>query len=308
VRVVFFGTPEFAVPSLAALLDGGLEVPLVVTQPDRPVGRHAEVPGSPVARLAALRGIRTVKPQKLRGNAAFLEELAAAQPDAAAVVAYGHILPRQVLELPRKGCVNVHASLLPKYRGASPVQAALLAGDHVTGVVTMQVEEELDAGPIYLEKRVAIEPGENAGELSERLAREGAVLLVETMRRLNAGDLASRPQTGEPSFCRTIRREDGRIDWALRAEEIERRLRAYTPWPGVFTFLGHERVKVLDGRSAQGESGRQPGALFVRGGAALAAAGDGTALLLSRLQRAGKKPVTGEEFLRGLPSVPARFA
>jgi methionyl-tRNA formyltransferase len=202
----------------------------------------------------------------------------------------------------------VHASLLPKYRGASPVQAALLAGDTVTGVVTMRVEEELDAGPIYLERRVAIEPGENAGELSERLAREGALLLVETMRRLNAGDLASRPQTGEPSFCRTIRREDGRIDWTLRAEEIERRLRAYTPWPGVFTFLGHERVKVLDARAVPGESGRVPGAFFTKGGAALAAAGGDSALLLARLQRAGKKPVTGEEFLRGLPSVPARFA
>ncbi|MGH9399749.1 MAG: methionyl-tRNA formyltransferase [Thermoanaerobaculia bacterium] len=306
-KVVFFGTPEFAVPSLAALLDGGLEVPLVVTQPDRPVGRHAEVPGSPVAQLAALRGIRTVKPEKLRGNAAFLEELCAAQPDAAAVVAYGQILPREVLELPRLQCVNVHASLLPRYRGASPVQAALLAGDRVTGVVTMRIEEELDAGPIYLERRVAIEPGENAGELSERLAREGALLLVETLRRLNAGDLAPRPQAGEPSFCRTIRREDGRIDWTLRADEIERRLRAYTPWPGVFTFLGRERIKLLDAEPGPAQDGRPPGTLFQRAGVALAAAGEGTALRLTRLQRAGKRPVTGEEFLRGLPSIPARF-
>ena len=306
-RVAFFGTPEFAVPSLAALLDGGIEVPLVVTRADKPVGRHADVHASPVGQLAALRGIRTVKPEKIRGNAAFLEELRAARPDAAAVVAYGRILPPEVLELPRLRCVNVHASLLPKYRGASPIQAALLAGDRVTGVVTMRVEEELDAGAIYLERRVSIETGENAGELSERLAREGASLLYETMRRLNAGDLAARPQAGEPSFCRPIRREDGHIDWTLRAEEIERRLRAYTPWPGVFTFLGRERIKLLDAAVVPCPEAKAPGALFENAGAVLAAAGEGTALRLIRLQRAGKKPVNGGEFLRGVSALPARF-
>src|SRR5262249_32735611 len=141
VRVVFFGTPEFAVPALAALLDGGFEVPLVVTRPDRPVGRHAAVQASPVAVLAGLRGIPVSKPEAVRGNAGFLVELTGARPDAAAVVAYGRILPADVLAAPRAGCVNVHASLLPKYRGASPIQAALLAGDRVTGVVTMRMEE-----------------------------------------------------------------------------------------------------------------------------------------------------------------------
>jgi methionyl-tRNA formyltransferase len=295
------------VPSLAALLDGGIEVPLVVTRADKPVGRHAAVQASPIGQLAALRGIRTVKPEKVRGSDLFVKELRAAQPDAAAVVAYGRILPPEVLEVPRLGCVNVHASLLPKYRGASPIQAALLAGDRVTGVVTMRVEEELDAGAIYLERRVSIEAGENAGELSERLAREGASLLVETMRRLQAGDLAARPQAGEPSFCRPIRREDGRIDWTLRAEEIERRLRAYTPWPGVFTFLGRERVKLLDAAAAPGLDAMAPGSLFESGGSALAAAGEGTALRLIRLQRAGKRPVVGGEFLRGVSALPARF-
>ncbi len=307
-RVIFFGTPEFAVPSLAALLDGGLEVPLVVTQPDKPMGRHAEVHASPVARLAALRGIRTARPERLRGNANFLGELKTARPDAAAVVAYGRILPAEVIELPRWGCVNVHASLLPKYRGASPIQAALLAGDRVTGVVTMRIEEELDAGPIYLEKRVAIEPGENAGALSERLAREGAALLVETLRRLNAGDVKPRPQVGEPTYCRPIRREDGRIDWTLSAEEIERRLAAYTPWPGVFAFLGRERIKILEAQRAPGAEGRPPGTLFSGGGSALVAAGEGTGLRLLRVQRAGKKPVSGDEFLRGLPTLPAQLA
>ena len=187
-------------PSLAALLDGGIEVP-VVTRADKPVGRHAAVQASPIGQLAALRGIPTVKPEKVRGDAGFLAQLRSAEPDAAAVVAYGRMLPPEVLEVPRLGCVNVHASLLPRYRGASPIQAALLAGDRVTGVVTMRIEEELDAGPIYLERRVAIENRENAGDLSERLAREGASLLYETLRRLNAGDLAARPQAGEPSFA-----------------------------------------------------------------------------------------------------------
>jgi len=307
VRIAFFGTPEFAVPALAALLDSGFEVPLVVTRPDRPVGRHAAVAASPIAALAALRGLPVSKPETVRGNAAFLAALAAARLDAAAVVAYGRILPGEGLAAPRAGCVNVHASLLPKYRGASPIQAALLAGDRVTGVVTMRMEEELDAGPIYLERRVAIEPGENAGRLSERLAREGAALLVETMRRLGAGDLRARPQTGEASFCRPIRREDGRIDWALPADAIERRLAAYTPWPGVFTFLGRERVKLLEARQAEAPDSRPPGTVLSSGGSALVAAGEGTALRLVRVQRAGKKAISGEEFLRGLPALPARF-
>lgn len=293
--------------SLAALLDGGIEVPLVVTRADKPVGRHAAAQASPVAQLAALRGIRTAKPEKIRGDAGFLEDLRSVRPDAAAVVAYGRLLPPEILEVPRLGCVNVHASLLPRYRGASPIQAALLAGDRVTGVVTMRVEEELDAGAIYLERRVSIEPAENAGDLSERLGREGAALLVETMRRLHAGDLEARPQVGEPSFCRPIRREDGRIEWTRRAEEIERQLRAYTPWPGLFTFLGPERIKVLDGAAETAPEAIKPGTLFENAGAVFAAAGQDTALRLIRLQRAGKKPIAGGDFLRGVASLPARF-
>jgi methionyl-tRNA formyltransferase len=281
-------------------------VPLVVTQPDKPVGRHAEVRPSPIAALATLRGIPIARPEKIRGNEVLVSDMSATRPDAAAVVAYGRLLPREVLELPRFGCVNVHASLLPRHRGASPVQAAILAGDRVTGVVTMRIEEQLDAGPIYLERRVTIEPRENAGHLSERLAREGAILLVETLRRLGSGDLKARPQAGEPTFCKPIRRDDGRIEWDLPAEEIERRLRAFTPWPGVFAFLGKERIKVLDAESVPDGSAEAPGTLLARAGAAVAVAGQGSALRLLRVQRAGRKPVSGQEFLRGL-ALPARF-
>ena len=305
-RVAFFGTPEFAVPSLAALLEAGLSVPLVLTQPDRPAGRHAQVRPSPVAVLASARGIPMEKPQRVRGDAALLRRLEEARLDAIAVVAYGRILPPEILRLPRLGCINVHASLLPKYRGASPVQAAILAGDAETGVVTMKIEEGLDTGPVYLERRCAIGEKETAGELSARLAALGSGLLVETLRGVAEGGLAARRQEGEPSFCRPIRREDGEADWRLPAAALLRRLRAFTPWPGLFTFLGAERIKILDAEEASSAGAESPGTLRLEGAEPIAAAGEGSALRLLRLQRAGRNPVSGAEFGRGL-SLPGRF-
>jgi methionyl-tRNA formyltransferase len=303
---VFFGTPEFAVPSLAALLEAGIPVPLVVTQPDRPVGRHAEVRPSAVGAYAAERGLEVEKPERLRDNGALRDRLREARPDAIAVVAYGKLLPADLLSLPRLGCVNVHASLLPRHRGASPVQAAILAGDRETGVVTMKMEEGLDTGPLYLERRTEIGEHETAGELSEKLAREGGELLVETLRRLDEGALVARPQTGEPTVCRIIRREDGAVDWGLDAGEIARRLRAFTPWPGIYTFLGGERVKILGAHPDSGGSPQEPGTVAFEGGRLVVAAGNRTALVLDRLQRAGRSPVTGAEFARAA-SLPIRF-
>jgi len=305
-RAVFFGTPEFAVPSLAAMLDAGVEVPLVVTQPDRPAGRHATPRPSPVALLAESRGIAVARPERLRGNQEILERIRRIAPDAGVVVAYGMLLPNALLDLPRLSFVNVHASLLPRYRGASPVQAAILAGDSETGVVTMKIVEELDAGPVYLERRVPIGQTEDAGSLSSRLAAAGAEVLIETLRGLEAGTLRARPQTGEPSFCRPIRREQGEVDWALPAAALERRLRAYTPWPGLHTFLGNERVKIVG--AGVGESGRRepPGTFWTEGGKLLAAAGEGTALELRVLQRAGRRPVSGADFALAA-RLPGRF-
>ena len=208
-RAVFFGTPDFAVPSLTALLDAGVEVPLAVTQPDRPVGRHAEPLPSSVARAAEARGIAVEKPERLRGNDELLQRIGDIAPDVGVVVAYGKLLPNSLLDLPRLSFVNVHASLLPKYRGASPIQAAILAGDRETGVVTMRVVEELDAGPIYRQRRVSIGEREGADSLTRRLAAAGGEILVETLRGLAAGSLAASPQKGEPSFCKPVRREDG---------------------------------------------------------------------------------------------------
>ena len=301
-RVVFFGTPRFAVPSLEALVDAGFDVPLVVSQPDRPVGRSGRPRPSPVAGIARERGILTEKPERLKGNDPFFGRLAAVRPDAIAVVAYGKLLPDAVLELPRLGCVNVHASLLPKYRGASPISAAILAGDRETGVVTMRIVPELDAGPIYLERSIGIAERDDAAALSERLAWEGAELLVETLRGLEAGTITARPQRGEPTFTRPLTREHGRVDWGKTAQEIERRLRAFAPWPGLHTFLDGERIKLLDlDVAVDADRGKEPGAIWSDGEGAKVAAGGGTAVRLLSAQRAGGKPVSGAELVRQIP-------
>jgi methionyl-tRNA formyltransferase len=307
-RVVFFGTPRFAVSSLEALLDAGFEVPLVVTRPDRPVGRSGRPRPSAVGELAALRGLPVDKPERLRDNSAFFQRLAGIRPEAIAVVAYGKLLPSEVLALPRFGCVNVHASLLPRHRGASPIPAAILAGDRETGVVTMRIVPELDAGPIYLERRTPIGPEEDAETLSGRLARLGGELLVETLSGLEKGGLTPRPQDGVPTFARPISRDDARVDWTRPADEIARRLRAFTPWPGLHTFLDGERIKLLDLEVAEPSGpGREPGTTWADEKGAKVAAGDGTALSLVTVQREGRKPVSGAEFIRRLPSESARF-
>lgn len=305
-RAVFFGTPEFAVPSFERLSDGAAEVLFAVTQPDRPAGRSGEPVPSPIARAAASRGIGVEKPARLRGNAELLETLRSAAPDVGVVVAYGKILPDEVLETPRLGFVNVHASLLPRHRGASPVQAALLSCDAETGVATMRVVPELDAGPVYLERRTPIRSREDAGSLSKRLADLGADLLVETLERLEAGTVEPRPQEGEPTLCRVIRREDAEADWTLSAGELDRRLRAFTPWPGLYTFLGSERIKILAAEPGRAGLRGTPGDVREHDGRAVVVAGAGTSLVVHELQREGKKPVTGIQFLAGLRG-PARF-
>lgn len=300
-RVVFFGTPRFAVPSLEALLDRGFEVPLVVTQPDRPVGRSGKPRSSAVAGVAAARAIPVEKPERLKGNAALFDRLRSARPDAIAVVAYGKLLPAEILDLPPLGCVNVHASLLPRHRGASPIQAAILAGDTETGVVTMRIVPELDAGPLYRERRTPIGETEDAEALADRLARAGAELLVETISGLAAGAIVPRPQVGEPTFAKPISRDDGRVDWSRPAEEIERRRRAYASWPGLYTFLDGERIKLLDvAVGPQADTPREPGTVWSEGSGARVAAGEGTTLALRSVQREGRKPVSGAEFARAL--------
>jgi methionyl-tRNA formyltransferase len=260
-----------------------------------------------VAARAEGAGVAVVRPERLRGNAELRQLLEAIAPDVGVVVAYGRILPAEILAVPRLGFVNVHASLLPRHRGASPVAAALLAGDPQTGVSTMRVIEELDAGPVYLQRSVAIGAEENAGQLSRRLSQVGAELLVETLRGLSAGTLSATPQSGPPTFCRPLSREDGEVDWTRPAEELVRRLRAFSPWPGLYSFLGAERIKILEAQALVNGGGHSPGTLWQQGGETRVAAGEDTALVLRRVQRAGKKPVAGEDFLRGVAKLPARL-
>ena len=305
-RIVFFGTPDFAVPSLERLAgDPGFRVEAVVSQPDRAVGRHASVSAPAVARVARDRGIPLLQPAGIRSEefAATIRDLA---PDALVVVAYGKLLPPRLLAVSPLGAINVHGSLLPRHRGASPVQAAILAGDAVTGVATMRMTEGLDEGPVFAARETAIEAFDTAQTLSARLAALGAELLAETLRGLANGTLSSKPQEGEPSYCRPIRREDALVDWERPAAEILRRLRAFTPWPGLFTFLEGERVKILDADESRERPAAPSGSFDLASGELVASAGEGTAVRIQRLQRAGRKPVTGAEFARAA-RLPGRF-
>jgi len=232
-RILFFGTPEFAVPTLAALVAAGRVPALVVTQPARPAGRGQRPQDPPVARWAREHGLAVAMPERVR-DPAFLEAAAALAPDVAVVVAFGQIFPRALLDLPRYGCINLHASLLPRWRGASPIQAAVAAGDARTGVATMLMEAGLDTGPILLEEATEIDAEETAGELSRRLAEAGGPLMVRTLQELERGSLVPRPQAAEgATYAPRLTRESGRVDWSFTAPEIHHRLRAYTPWPGL---------------------------------------------------------------------------
>ena len=251
-RIVFFGSPDFALPSLEGLLAAGHEVALVVSQPAKPVGRSAELLDPPVARRAKELGLPVFQPPTLKDDAA-VARLADVRADLFVVVAYGKILAQRVLDLPRLGCVNVHGSVLPRWRGASPVQAALLAGDAESGVSIMRMEAGMDTGPVYAVARSPIGAREDAGALSARLAREGAELLVTTLPRIEAGAAVPEPQDDAlATLCPKIRREDGQADFSLPAEELVNRLRAFTPWPGLFAFRAGRRVKLLAARAVAG--------------------------------------------------------
>lgn len=312
-RIAFFGTPEFAVPSLAALDAAGRRPVAVVSQPARRAGRGSRVVEPPVARWAIGRGIDLLQPARVR-DAGFLDRLGAMELDLAVVAAYGRIFPRVLLELPSRGCLNVHASLLPAWRGASPIQTAIASGETVTGVTTMVMEEGLDTGPILLREELEIGPHETAGELTPRLAELGARLLLRTLDGLEAGEVEPRPQCeARASHAPMLRPEDGVVDWEREAADIACRVRAYEPWPGSRTWLRGEAIRILTARpvaslaSPGGGNGRdRPGAFlgFRRmedlGRAAAVRCGGSSALALVRVQRPGRRPVSGVDLANGL--------
>jgi len=299
-RLIFMGSPAFAVPALSALLEAGHDLACVYSQPAKPAGRGKILRSTPVARFAESRGLPVRTPKSLKGaeeQAAF----AALQADLAVVVAYGLILPRPILEAPRLGCMNLHASLLPRWRGAAPIHRAIMAGDAVTGVQAMLMEEGLDTGPILLSRSTPIEPDDTTGSLHDRLAAIGAPLLVEAVEGYAAGRLVPQPQAEEGvTYAHKLTSEEARIDWARPAREVERAIRGLSPAPGAWCLLptpkGPLRLKLLNARLGLGQGA--PGeALDDR---LLIACGEG-AVRITELQREGRGPQTAEDFLRGTP-------
>lgn len=298
-RVVFMGTPSFAVPSLERLLDAGdLEVVGVVTQPDARSGRGQTVAMSPVKRVALTHGLPVLQPERVRRPEA-VAALRALAPDLQIVAAFGQILPRAVLDNAPLGTLNVHASLLPRWRGAAPVAAAILAGDDRSGVTIMLVDEGMDSGDILAQATVDILPDDTTGSLTQRLAVIGADLLLATLARWLGGDIAPQKQDeGRVTICRPIPKESGQVDWTQPALAIERAVRAYAPWPGAYTTWNGKLIKILAARALAGTAGKAPGTAMVGRDGLLVATGDGF-LLLREVQLEGRRAMPARDFVLG---------
>lgn len=298
-RTIFLGTPEFAVPSLRALHDK-VELLAVVTQPDRPQGRGRKVAPPPVARVAREMGVFVLQPAKLR-DPAIVETLRALRPDVIVTVAYGKIIPPQILTLPPLGCINVHPSLLPKYRGASPIQAALANGERETGVTIMYQSEALDAGDIILQRRVPIAPDDTAQTLEARLAEEGARALVEALTTVADGKAPRRPQDeSQSTYAGKLTKESGRIDWTRPATALVNFIRAMHPWPSAYTWHRGKLLKIYKGKALEDAPGAQPGVVTEaqQGEGFVVATGQGS-LLISEVQPEGRRRMTADEYVRG---------
>jgi methionyl-tRNA formyltransferase len=296
VRVLFAGTPAVAVPSLDALVRAGFDVVAVLTRPDAPIGRKRVLTPSPVAARAAELGIEVIRAAKV--DADVTAKIAGVGPDVAAIVAYGGLIPRPALDIPRHGWINLHFSLLPAWRGAAPVQRAVMAGDDVTGAVTFQLEEGLDTGPVFGTLTEAVRPDDTAGALLERLSHSGAVLLTQTLSAVDAGQAAALPQHGEVSLAPKLGIDDGRIDWQQPALAIGRRARGVTPEPGAWTTLDGQRVKLEPVVLRPDTAGLQPGRVAPDGKSVLVGTGS-HAVELTRIQPSGKKMMTAADWARG---------
>jgi len=311
-RVVFAGTPEFAAAALAALFEAGFEIPLVLTQPDRPAGRGMKLQASPVKQLALKHGVSVAQPQGLRLDGRFGADAAVARaaletarPDVMVVAAYGLILPQWVLDLPRLGCLNIHASLLPRWRGAAPIHRAIEAGDAETGITIMQMDAGLDTGDMLLVERLDITPTDTTATLHDRLAAQGAGLITRALRELPSLQRVVQPAEGV-CYAHKIEKAEARIDWTQGAAQIERRLRAFDPFPGGVAELGDETIKVWRGELV--EASGEPGAVLSvdERGPVVACGAQG--LRLTELQRAGGKRLPAAAFLQALPiAAGARF-
>lgn len=309
-RLVFCGTPSFAVPTLKSLLGEGHQIELVVTQPDRPQGRSAQLTPPAVKQAAVTAGLAITQPDKIKTNTDFRARLEAIEPDAIIIVAYGRIIPRWMIDLPRHGNLNLHASLLPKYRGAAPIQWAIASGEAVTGATTMRIDEDLDTGDILLQRELPIAPDQTAEDIFPLLAESGAGLMLETLDGLAAGTIQPRKQDdSRATLAPILTREDGLIDFNRTAAEIYNRWRGFQPWPGAYTTVAGKKLTLhhMHPIDAQPNATNQqsPGELRIDAGQIFAPCGAGTTLQILELQLEGKKRMLTADFLRGHPLPPS---
>ncbi len=295
-NIVFFGTPEFAVPAFTSLLESSHEVLAVVTQPDRQSGRGRKIKSCPV-KIEALRADkRVLQPQAVR-DTAFVDELRNLKPDAIVVVAYGQILPPEIIYLPPKGCINIHASLLPKYRGAAPINWSLIQGDVSTGITIMQMDEGMDTGPILLQEEIEILPEDTAGSLSSRLSHRGGPLLIKALGGIERDKLKPRPQEGTATYAAIMKKGDGFIQWTRTADELNGFIRGMNPWPGAYGFIEQERYKILKAVPSGGTG--EPGVIAkMTKDEFLVGTGSGLLSVLE-IQPAGKPVMPVHAFLQG---------
>ena len=300
-KLVFCGTPQFAVPTLEAVLGAGHEVALVLTQPDRPSGRGMQLAASQVKQAALAAGIAVEQPAKIKANDALRAQLEAIAPDAILVVAYGRIIPPWMLELPRYGNLNLHGSLLPKYRGAAPIQWAIARGERVTGVTTMRLDAGLDTGDMLLQREFIVGPDQTAAEVYPPLAQIGSELMLETLAGLDAGTIVPRPQPHElATLAPILTRDDGRIDFTRSAGETYNRWRGFYPWPGAWAMLDGKKFTVTRMAPVTSfELSAEPGLLLARGSRFYLGCGDSAWVELVEVQLEGKRSMAAAEFLRG---------
>jgi methionyl-tRNA formyltransferase len=307
VKIVFFGTPEFAVPSLKRLLNAGHQIAAVVTQPDRRTGRGRQFRPCPVKLEAEKEGVRVLQPQKVRSSH-FIGDLRAINPSVIVVVAYGQILPPGILSLPEHGCVNIHASLLPAYRGAAPVNRAIINGEKRTGITIMSMDEGMDTGPVLLQKEMEIQDDDTAGTLSLKMAEAGAQLLIAALEGIKRGTLIPQPQTGKVSYAPPLEKNDALIDWTKSSKELDYFIRGMNPWPGAYSYLEGKRIKILKGIPVFAEGGRKgdqenraggPGVVDTSTRNELIVITGSGKIALQELQPAGKPAMSVTSFLQG---------
>lgn len=316
-KIIFAGTPEFAAVALEALHEAGFAIPLVLTQPDRPAGRGMQLQASPVKQFALAHDMQVAQPVSLRLDGKYPDvakeahDLLRATPhDVMVVAAYGLILPRSVLDIPKYGCINIHASLLPRWRGAAPIHRAIEAGDAETGVTIMQMEEGLDTGPMLLTERLSIAPDETTGSLHDKLAALGGKMIVEALRKLEQGNLPAIPQPDEgANYAAKIAKEEAALDFSYPAQSLARKIRAFNPFPGASASFNGVTVKLWRAEAVASSSNAAPGQVLAASAqdGVLVACGDG-ALRLTELQKPGGKKLPAAEFLKGFPMEGGRFA